>query len=87
MPVDDSVELMNWKRCNAMVCAWLVSLMEKEIKISVKYAITARDIWQDLEERFGKENPSWACKLRRVVTTIRKGDMTIYTYYTKLKSV
>lgn len=58
LPVLDekSTDLMNWKRCNAMVRGWLVSSMEKEIKSSVKYTTTSRDIWLDLEENFGKEN-------------------------------
>lgn len=58
LPVLDekSTDLMNWKRCNAMVRGWLVSSTEKEIKSSVKYTTTSRDIWLDLEENFGKEN-------------------------------
>ncbi|KAL7604497.1 uncharacterized protein LOC111878599 [Lactuca sativa] len=87
MPKEDSDELMNWRRCNAMVRGWLVSSMEKEIKISVKYAATARDIWVDLGECFGKENAPRSYELRRTVTTIRQGDMSISAYYTKLRSV
>lgn len=45
---------MNWKRCNAIVRGWLVSAMEKEIKSSIKCDVIARDIWLDLEERFGR---------------------------------
>ncbi|KAI3723909.1 hypothetical protein L2E82_35671 [Cichorium intybus] len=87
MPKEGSGDLMNWKRCNAMVRGWLVSAMEKEIKSSVKYAITARDIWLDLQERFGKENAPRAYELRRIVTTIRQEDMSVSAYYTKLRGV
>ncbi|XP_023732774.1 uncharacterized protein LOC111880571 [Lactuca sativa] len=87
MSKEDSADLMNWKRCNAMVRGWLISAMEKEIKGSVKYAITARDIWMDLVERFGKENAPRAYELRRKVTTIRQDDPTVSAYYTKLRSI
>lgn len=87
MPSDDSPDLMNWKRCNALVRGWLVSAMEKEIKSSVKYANTARDIWIDLEERFGKENAPRAYELIRMITTIHQNDMTVSAYYTKLRGV
>lgn len=71
MPKEELVKLMNWRRCNAMVRGWLISVMEKEIKGSVKYAITARDIWMDLAERFRKDNAPRAYELRRKVTIIR----------------
>ena len=44
IPEEGSKDTINWKRCNAMVRGWPVSTMQKEIKSSVKYAITAKDI-------------------------------------------
>nr|KAJ0225136.1 hypothetical protein LSAT_V11C100003040 [Lactuca sativa] len=87
MPKEDYDELMNRRRCNTIVQGWLVSSMEKEIKSSVKYATITCDIWVDLEECFGKENAPRAYELRRTVTTIQQGDMYIFAYYTKLRSV
>lgn len=87
MPKEESDDLMNYRRCNAMVRGWLVISMEKEIKSSVKHATTTHDIWLDLEERFGKENTPRAYDLRRTITTIQQGDMNVSTYYMKLRSV
>lgn len=70
-----------------MVRGWLVSAMENEIKGSVKYVVTAHEIWLDLKERFGKENASRAYELRRIITTIQQGNMTVSSYYTKLRGV
>lgn len=64
-----------------------MSAMEKEIKSSVKYAISAQDIWLDLKERFGKENAPRAYELRRTITTIRQENMTVSAYYSKLRGV
>lgn len=44
-----------------MVIGWLLSSMKKEIKSSDKYAITARDIWLDFEDRFERENAPRTC--------------------------
>ncbi|XP_071699403.1 uncharacterized protein [Rutidosis leptorrhynchoides] len=57
-PDSKSKDPMNWERCNAMVRGWLINSMVKEIKNSVKYAVTAREIWTDLDERFNKKNAS-----------------------------
>lgn len=81
----DSSDLMNWKRCNAMVKGWLTSAMEKEIRSSVKYAATAYDIWTDLQERFGKENAPRTYELRRAITMTRQEGLSVSAYYTKLR--
>ncbi|XP_071719068.1 uncharacterized protein [Rutidosis leptorrhynchoides] len=86
-PAEGSNDFMNWRRCNAMVRGWLVNSMEKEIKMSVKYAITARDIWTDLQERFDKENAPRAYELRRSVSMIHQDNQTISAYYTKLRTI
>ncbi|XP_071700282.1 uncharacterized protein [Rutidosis leptorrhynchoides] len=87
MPKEGSQDVMNWKRCNAMVRGWLINSMEKEIKSSVKYAATARDIWVDLKERFDKEKAPRAYELRRTITTIHQGNLSISAYYSKLRSI
>ncbi|XP_071695157.1 uncharacterized protein [Rutidosis leptorrhynchoides] len=70
-----------------MVRGWLVSLMVKEIKNSVKYATTDRDIWTDLNERFNKDNAPRAYELRRILTTTHQGNLTVSAYYTKPKGI
>ncbi|XP_071695510.1 uncharacterized protein [Rutidosis leptorrhynchoides] len=87
IPKEGTQELAVWKRCNAMVRGWLVSSMIKEIKNSVKYAITSRDIWVDLEERFGKENASRAYELRRQITLVKQDSLSVSSYYTILRVV
>ncbi|KAJ1412400.1 Integrase, catalytic core [Sesbania bispinosa] len=44
MPVVDSPYLAHWMRGNAMVKGWLKSAMDKEVRSSVRYATTAREI-------------------------------------------
>ncbi|XP_031112064.1 uncharacterized protein LOC116016038 [Ipomoea triloba] len=87
MPTLDSPYLQPWMRCNAMVKGWLKSAMDKDIRGSVRFDVTVRDIWHDLEERFGKESAPRAFEIRRAVTLLRQDKDTVSTYYTKLKSL
>ena len=56
-PKDELLPAYNaWVRCNTMVISWLLNSLSKEIASSVIYANTAREIWEDLEERFAQGN-------------------------------
>lgn len=42
-----------WMRCNDMMISWLLFNLDTNIAKSVMYFNTTREIWVDLEERFG----------------------------------
>ena len=62
--VVDSPDLTHWTHCNAMVNGWLKGTMDKEVRSSVRYATTAREILVALEERFGKGSDLREYRLR-----------------------
>ncbi|XP_019198424.1 PREDICTED: uncharacterized protein LOC109192306 [Ipomoea nil] len=70
-----------------MVKGWLKSAMDKDMRNSVRYANTARDIWEDLEERFEKGSAPRAFEIRRAVVLLRQEKVYVSSYYTKLKSL
>lgn len=45
-----------WNRCNDMVLSWLLNSLSKEIADSVIYSKTAKDLWKELDNRFGRSN-------------------------------
>lgn len=61
--------------------------MEKDIRNNVKYATTAQEIWDDLEERFGKESAPRAYELKRELTTMRQDSASVSAYFTKMRSI
>lgn len=87
VPEEGSSDLGLWKRCNAMVKGWLTVAMEKDIRNSVKHGKTAKEIWKDLEERFGKESDPRAYELRQALSLTRQDKMSVLSYYTKLKGI
>ncbi|GKE60426.1 putative RNA-directed DNA polymerase [Tanacetum coccineum] len=86
-PEEKSSEFMPWMRCDAMIKGWLHTAMEKEIRSSVKYAMTAREIWVDLKERFGKVSAPRAYELKRSLTFTKQDGTSVSAYYTKLRGI
>nr|GLL21846.1 uncharacterized protein LOC109166102 [Ipomoea trifida] len=66
---------------------WLKSDMDKDMRSSVRYANTGRDIWEDLEERYGKRSASRAFEIRRSVVLLKQEKASVSSYYAKLKSL
>ncbi|KAJ0568794.1 putative RNA-directed DNA polymerase [Helianthus annuus] len=78
---------MPWLRCDAMIRGWLTTAMEKEIRVSVKYANSAEEIWKDLQERFGKENAPRAYELKQLLMMTKQDSSSVSAYYTKLRTI
>jgi hypothetical protein len=45
-----SNDLSQWERCNDLVCSWIFNSIKGEIRSSILYDETAREIWLDLSE-------------------------------------
>jgi len=50
----DTEPLQNqWNRCDKMVISWILYAVEKRISDSILFSNSSRQIWLDLEQRFG----------------------------------
>ncbi|XP_022019243.1 uncharacterized protein LOC110919278 [Helianthus annuus] len=61
--------------------------MEKEIRVSVKYANSVKEIWKDLQERFGKESAPRAYELKQLLMTTKQDSSFVLAYYTKVRTL
>ncbi|CAI8596870.1 unnamed protein product [Vicia faba] len=43
---------LNWEKEDSMVMAWIINVTDLKLHGSISHAITTRDLWLDLEERF-----------------------------------
>ncbi|CAL1356196.1 unnamed protein product [Linum trigynum] len=77
--------LAAWTRCNAMVVGWLRSAMSREIRSSLSTSFTAKEIWDELKERFTTGNLPRRYKLRREITSLRQDKLNVASFYAKLK--
>ena len=57
--LDPSSPLFNsWSRCNTTMLSWLTNLLSIELKASVMYINTAKDLWIDLKDKLSQGNTS-----------------------------
>lgn len=76
-----------WVRCNDMVFAWLSNSLSKDIADSVLHCDTARDLWRDIEERYGQSSASRYYQIQREIAGVSQGSSNIASYYTRLRKL
>lgn len=76
-----------WSRSNDMVVSWLLNSITAEIRNSVDYFDTAKEIWDDLAVRFSQSNMPKFFQLRKDICSISQGNMTITAYFTKFRTL
>lgn len=87
-PSHDAVLQKAWERCNNMVIGWLIASLDRNLAKSIMYYLTAREIWQDLEDRFGQSSCSQLYVLQEELANLsHTGSMSIAEYFTKAKSL
>ncbi|XP_063947404.1 uncharacterized protein LOC135152006 [Daucus carota subsp. sativus] len=77
----------SWCRCNSMIIVWLITALEPPIAASILYVDTARDIWIDLEERFGQVSSAQIYALEQEISQVSQENISLSDYYTQLKKV
>jgi len=85
-PSSESDLLKNWKRCNDLVISWLLNGLSQEIRSSVIYFELAKEIWDELETRFGVSSGAQLYSIQRELGRISQNSASISTYFTKIKS-
>ncbi|XP_019238129.1 PREDICTED: uncharacterized protein LOC109218230 [Nicotiana attenuata] len=87
VPEADSGLKKAWARCNHMVLPWLLNSLSKEIAENVLYLQSAKDLWSDLEDRFGQTNGAKLFQLQKELSGVVQGNTSVSTYFTKMKSL
>ncbi|XP_019266013.1 PREDICTED: uncharacterized protein LOC109243523 [Nicotiana attenuata] len=77
----------SWNRCNDMVISWILNSLSKDIAESVLYSKTAKEIWTELEDRFGQSNGAQLYNLQKELSDLVQGNSNIPGYYTKIKRI
>jgi len=74
-----SPNLKKWIKCNDMVMAWILNVVTKDIGDSIIYAHSARDMWIQLEERYGQANGAKFYQVQKEICNISQGTSDIAT--------
>lgn len=87
-PSSDDPDLLRlWNRNNSTIVAWIMNSVSKEIATSILYGGTAREIWNDLKDRFQLSNGPRIFNLRREFMNLAQENQSIGIYFTRLKVV
>ncbi|XP_073042442.1 uncharacterized protein [Primulina eburnea] len=86
-PAAGSLTFNQWERCNALVLSWIMNTVSKEIFGGIVYSTDASAVWNDLKEQFDKVNGSRIFAIHREIGGLRQGNLSISTYYCKLKKL
>nr|XP_033508524.1 uncharacterized protein LOC104120500 [Nicotiana tomentosiformis] len=68
-----------------MVISWILNALSKDIADSVIYSKTAKELWDSLEQRFGRSNGAKLYYLQKELSGLVQGNSDIAAYFTKLK--
>ncbi|XP_060210953.1 uncharacterized protein LOC132637964 [Lycium barbarum] len=74
-----------WGRANNMVISWILNSLYRDISESVLYYANAKDIWEELEARFGQSSGARLYQLQKELSDLVQGPTDIATYFTKIK--
>ncbi|XP_070675836.1 uncharacterized protein [Malus domestica] len=76
-----------WQRWNDMIVAWIINSIDSEFSDSILYMTDAHAIWEELRERYSQSNAPWIFQLQRDIVSLTQDQLSIATYYTKLKKL
>ncbi|XP_057453215.1 uncharacterized protein LOC130745088 [Lotus japonicus] len=55
-PKDDSAYAEDWWVVNSMLVAWILITIKPSLRSTITYMQSARDLWEDIEQRFSMGN-------------------------------
>ncbi|XP_014489576.1 uncharacterized protein LOC106752408 [Vigna radiata var. radiata] len=74
-----------WERCNVMVLSWVIKTLSPQIADSVIYVEGAKELWDELKERFSKGDYFKISDLLQDIHSIRQGERSVTEFFTDLK--
>lgn len=76
-----------WECNNDIIVSWILKLVSKEIVASIVDIRSVKVVWDELRDRFKQSNDHSIYQFHKEMVTLRKGTMSVETYYTKLKTI
>ncbi|XP_019155950.1 PREDICTED: uncharacterized protein LOC109152757 [Ipomoea nil] len=72
-----------WKRCNDIVCSWILKSLSPTIAESVLYFEVAEEIWTALRKRYSQADPHRIAEVQNAIYKNVRGTLSINEYFTK----
>ncbi|XP_011100181.1 uncharacterized protein LOC105178417 [Sesamum indicum] len=84
---ENSKEMEQWDRMDSMVTSWILNSISKDIVESFMYTNTSRELWIELENRFGQSNGPTEYRLKKELGALTQGSSSVSVYFSKIKKL
>ena len=85
-PTDESDPLYSdWQRCNDLVLSWITNCLSRGIHATVFYVYIAKEVWDDLQQRYTQSNGTWVHHLKQAIAALKQDNLPVSVYFTHLK--
>lgn len=84
-PHHESAEQEDWWTVNSMLISWILNTIEPVLRSTVTYLETAKELWDDIKERFSVGNGPRVHQLKTELAECKQQGLSIINYYGKLK--
>ncbi|KAJ1697041.1 hypothetical protein LUZ63_005553 [Rhynchospora breviuscula] len=84
-PTDPEADV--WESSNSMLVSWLFNSIDSSLQPSVAYFETAKELWDDLKERFSVGNAPRIYQLKADIAGAKQQGQSVVVYYTRLKGM
>ncbi|XP_074351730.1 uncharacterized protein LOC141690873 [Apium graveolens] len=86
-PPANFANLSLWMRSNDLVISWILNSVSFDIKKSIVYMTTAKQIWDDLANRYCQTNFPRLFHLRKELSALTQGTKSITSYFTQFRGL
>ncbi|CAH9127006.1 unnamed protein product [Cuscuta epithymum] len=81
-------EIDEWWTVNSMVVAWIFNTIEASLRTSISYRDVARDLWEDIKQRFSVGNGVKIYQIKAEISDCKqKNGEIIMSYFGRLKKL
>lgn len=83
----DSGTYLSWSFVDSMVISWLLHAMTKDLAEAYMYTPSSRELWLELEEKYGAIDKSHIFNIKKQLASMEQGTNSIVAYSNKLKKL
>lgn len=76
-----------WERVNDMIITWILNSVADDISDSLNFVTTAKDVWNELHERFSGVNGHRIYQVLKSIHNSEQGNRSVEVYFHKLKGL
>ncbi|KAF7824142.1 uncharacterized protein G2W53_022286 [Senna tora] len=80
----DEAEYKKWKPVDSMVKAWVRNSIEKNLAETFMFCRTSRELWVQIEERYGVKYGPKFYQLQQELASLKQGNDSVTIYYNKI---